>query len=83
MTNFITLELDIAHDYYYTPEYNHDLARFNVGDKLIALEGPAGGNPLVHIRGTLTDLESLLTHWEYDAEDIDDLLDGAIFECDN
>jgi hypothetical protein len=70
MTNSFTLELDIAWDYYDTPAYNNDLAQFNVGDKLIELEGPAGGNPLVQIRGTYNDITNLLEHWHYEEDDI-------------
>jgi hypothetical protein len=70
MTN-ITIELDIAWDYYNTSDYIASITQFYVTDKLIELEGPAGGNPLVEFTATEDNLRNLLTSWEYDPSDIE------------
>ena len=70
------IELDIAYDYYDTAEYNHDLAAFVIGDRLVVLEGPGGGNPVVEFRGTEQNLRAFLAHWEFDEDDIEYFLFG-------
>jgi hypothetical protein len=76
MTNTITIELDIAWDYYNTTDYHVALSHFAVRDKLIELEGPAGGNPLVELTAPREDLIALMTEWQFDADDIEYIIDG-------
>ena len=45
-------------------------------DRLVALEGPGGGNPVVQFRGTEQNLRALLVHWEFDEDDIEYFLFG-------
>ena len=72
----LTIELDISYEYYDTPEYNQEVAQFNVVDRLIELEGPGGGNPAVEFSGTEQNLRELLTHFGYNDEDMDYYLFG-------
>jgi hypothetical protein len=76
MTNAITIELDIAHDYYNTPDYHIVLSNFAVRDKLIELEGPAGGNPLIELTAPREDIIALMTEWQFDADEIEYIIDG-------
>lgn len=73
MTKLYTIELDIAHDYYNTPDYINDLVETGVTDELIALEGPAGGNPLVAFTGTLSQVSKLVELYDYDLSDFIEL----------
>ena len=75
MTN-ITIQLDVTHEYYDTPEYKFDLIEFLVADKLIELYGPAGGNPLVELTASESNLRGLLASWQFDADEIEYLLEA-------
>ena len=71
MTNLITTtDLDIAWDYYDTPEFHSTLNKHNCTHTLLELEGPGGGNPNITLTGTLENLTNLLTEFQYYPEDI-------------
>ena len=76
MTNTLRVDLDIAYDYYDTFEFRTDLAKHNLAHELIELEGPGGGNPYIWLIGPRANVEALLTEWQYDADDIEYLIDG-------
>ena len=76
MDNMLTIELDISYEFYDTPEYNQEVAQFNVVDRLIELVGPGGGNPVVEFTGTEQNLRELLAHFGYDGDDVDYYLFG-------
>ena len=77
MTNTITThDMDIAWDYYDTPEFHADLAKYNLTHTLLELEGPGGGNPNITLTGTIENLTAALTEWYGHPEDVNFYITG-------
>ena len=76
MQNIIKVEMDILYDFYDTPQYYEELARFNVSSELIQLDGPGGGNPNVWLCAPRAQIEALLESWDYAPDEIEFFIDG-------
>ena len=60
MTNFTSIEFDIAYDYFDDGSFEADMKERALAWELIELVGPAGGNPLVKIIGNKDTIYRLL-----------------------
>ena len=76
MTKDVRIQLDISHDYFETDDFQNDLTKHDVLYTVVEEFGPAGGNPLIDLIGSRTNVENLLRDWEFEEDEIEDFING-------